>query len=279
MQMSVWNAVILGLVQGITEFLPVSSSGHLSMINNLFNMSDIQSGHIFFDVLLHLATLISILIVYWKDIVSMTYEALAFVNIGPLAGMPRERYPAARMLFMIVMATLPLFLILPIKDMLETLYYHNIFIGIALVLTGCMLYVSDKMTPGKKTERNMTVLDALIIGLCQSVAVVPGLSRSGTTITAGIATGLRRDFAVKFSFLMSLPAVLGANILSIVDAVQEGIEWSNVPAYLIGMAVALVAGIASINLLRYISSKGKFGGFAYYCWVIGVLSIILTMIF
>ena len=269
MQMSVWNAVILGLVQGITEFLPVSSSGHLSMINNLFNMSDIQSGHLFFDVLLHLATLISILIVYWKDIVSMTYEALAFVNLGPLAGMPRERYPAARMLFMIVMATLPLFLILPIKDMLETLYYHNIFIGIALVLTGCMLYVSDKMT----------VLDALIIGLCQCVAVVPGLSRSGTTITAGIATGLRRDFAVKFSFLMSLPAVLGANILSIVDAVQEGIEWSNVPAYLVGMAVALVAGIASINLLRYISSKGKFGGFAYYCWVIGVLSIILTMIF
>ena len=154
-----------------------------------------------------------------------------------------------------------------------------LFIGIALVLTGCMLYVSDKMTPGKKTERNMTVLDALIIGLCQCVAVVPGLSRSGTTITAGIATGLRRDFAVKFSFLMSLPAVLGANILSIVDAVQEGIEWSNVPAYLVGMAVALVAGIASINLLRYISSKGKFGGFAYYCWVIGVLSIILTMIF
>ena len=180
---------------------------------------------------------------------------------------------------MIVMATLPLFLILPIKDMLETLYYHNIFIGIALVLTGCMLYVSDKMTPDKKTERNMTVLDALIIGLCQCVAVVPGLSRSGTTITAGIATGLRRDFAVKFSFLMSLPAVLGANILSIVDAVQEGIEWSNVPAYLVGMAVALVAGIASVNLLRYISSKGKFGGFAYYCWVIGVLSIILTMIF
>ena len=113
--------------------------------------------------------------------------------------------------------------------MLETLYYHNIFIGIALVLTGCMLYVSDKMTPGKKTERNMTVLDALIIGLCQCVAVVPGLSRSGTTITAGIATGLRRDFAVKFSFLMSLPAVLGANILSIVDAVQEGIGVEQCP--------------------------------------------------
>ncbi|MDD6089291.1 MAG: undecaprenyl-diphosphate phosphatase [Candidatus Limivicinus sp.] len=277
--MTVWNAVVLGLVQGIAEFLPVSSSGHLSIINNLFNMSDVQSGHMLFDVLLHLATLISILIVYWPDIVNITYESLAFINLGPLAGQPRMHYPAARMLFMIIIATLPLLLILPIKDMIETLYYRNVFIGVALILTGCMLYVSDKMTPGKKTERSMSVLDALIIGLCQCVAVVPGLSRSGTTITAGIATGLRRDFAVKFSFLMSLPAVLGANILSLVDAFQSEINWSYVPAYLVGMAVALVSGIAAINLLRYISSKGKFGGFAYYCWVVGVLSIILTMIF
>ena len=277
--MTVWNAVVLGLVQGIAEFLPVSSSGHLSIINNLFNMSDVQSGHMLFDVLLHLATLISILIVYWPDIVNITYESLAFINLGPLAGQPRMHYPAARMLFMIIIATLPLLLILPIKDMIETLYYRNVFIGVALILTGCMLYISDKMTPGKKTERSMSVLDALIIGLCQCVAVVPGLSRSGTTITAGIATGLRRDFAVKFSFLMSLPAVLGANILSLVDAFQSEINWSYVPAYLVGMAVALVSGIAAINLLRYISSKGKFGGFAYYCWVVGVLSIILTMIF
>ena len=125
----------------------------------------------------------------------------------------------------------------------------------------------------------MTMLDALIIGLCQCVATIPGLSRSGTTITAGIATGLRRDYAVKFSFLMSLPAVLGANILSLVKAVGEGIDWSSVPAYLVGMVVAMVSGIASISLLKYISVKGRFGGFAYYCWVMGVLSIVLSMIF
>lgn len=277
--MSIWNAVILGLVQGLTEFLPVSSSGHLSIMNNLFSMTMTDDGHLFFDVLLHLGTLGSICIVYWKDIKQMLLETLGIVNLGPLAGARQERYPGARTFFMIVMATLPLLLILPVKDMIETLYYNNIFIGVALVLTGCMLYVSDRMKPGKKTEGGITVLDAIIIGLCQCVAVVPGLSRSGTTITAGIATGLRRDFAVKFAFLMSLPAVLGANILSLVDAVREGIDWTCVPAYLVGMVAAFVSGIAAISLIKYIADKGKFGGFAYYCWVMGVLSIILTMIF
>ncbi len=277
--MSIGNAIILGLVQGLAEFLPISSSGHLSILNNLFGMTTAENGHLFFDVLLHLGTLLSICIVYWEDIVAMFFEVLGFINIGPLAGERRERYPAARLFFMIVVATLPLVLILPIKDMVEGLYYNSMFIGIALVLTGCMLYVSDKMKPGKKTVGGMTVWDALIIGLCQCAATIPGLSRSGTTITAGIATGLKRDFAVKFSFLMSLPAVLGANILSIADAARDGIDWSCMPAYLIGMAVAMVSGIAAIQLLRYIADRGRFGGFAYYCWLAGVLSIILSMIF
>lgn len=277
--MSIWNAVVLGLVQGIAEFLPISSSGHLSILNNLFSMSSVEDGHMLFDVLLHLGTLISIGVVYWQDIVEMFYEVLGFVNLGPMAGQRRERYPSARLFFMIIIATLPLFLILPINDMLEGLYYNNIFIGVALILTGCMLFVSDKMTPGKKSGGSMTILDAIIIGICQCVATVPGLSRSGTTITAGIATGLRRDFAVKFSFLMSIPAVLGANILSLVDAFKSGVNWSYVPAYLVGMAVAAVSGIAAISLIKFIADKGKFGGFAYYCWVVGVLSIILTMIF
>ena len=277
--MSIWTAALLGLVQGIAEFLPISSSGHLSIINNLFNLSEIQNGHMLFDVLLHLATLISILIVYWHDLMQMLYELLGFVNVGPLAGQRQERYPSARMFIMLVLATLPLFLILPIRKQLESLYYQNVFIGVSLILTGCMLYVADKMIPGKKTERSMTISDALIIGLCQCVATIPGLSRSGTTITAGIATGLRREFAVKFSFLLSIPAVLGANILSIADAVKAGIDWASVPAYLIGMVFALISGVASIHFLRYISAKGRFGGFAYYCWVVGVLAIVMSMIF
>lgn len=277
--MSFWNAILLGLIQGISEFLPISSSGHLSILNNLFGLSTAENGHLFFDVLLHLGTLASIAVVYWKDIVDMFFEVLGFVGIGRAAGEKKSRYPAARLFLMIVLATLPLALILPIKDQLESLYYNSIFIGVALILTGCMLYVSDKMSPGRKTETNMTVLDALIIGLCQCAATIPGLSRSGTTITAGLATGLKRDFAVKFAFLMSIPAVLGANLLSLADAAREGIEWTLMPAYLAGTLVAAASGIASIRLLRLLAKRGRFGGFAYYCWVVGVLAIILTMIF
>ncbi len=277
--MSLLNAMILGLIQGIAEFLPISSSGHLSILNNLFHMTTTENGHMFFDVLLHLGTLFSVCVVYWQDIVQMFYEVLGFLHAGPLAGERRAHYPAARLFLMIVLGTLPLFLILPINDMMEGLYYKSVFIGVMLVLTGCILYISDKMQQGKKTEKNMSMLDAIIIGLCQAVATIPGLSRSGTTITAGLATGLRRDFAVKYSFLLSLPAVLGANILAFAKAIRTGVDWSCLPAYLVGTVVAILSGIASISLLKHIAAKGKFGGFAYYCWVVGVLSIILTVIF
>jgi len=277
--MTVFNAILLGLVQGVAEFLPISSSGHLSVLNNLFGMTTVENGHMFFDVLLHLGTLISICIVYWEDIVTMFFEVISFVNLGPLAGQQQKHYSGARLFIMIVVATLPLALILPIKDNIDSLYYNSTFIGIAFILTGCMLYVSDKMIPGKKTQNSITVPDALIIGICQAIATIPGLSRSGTTITAGISTGLKREFAVKFSFLLSLPAVFGANLLSLVDAFKEGIDIHCVPAYLIGTAVSMVTGIMSLGLIKKIAQKGKFGGFAYYCWVAGVLSIILSVIF
>lgn len=277
--MSIWNAIVLGLVQGIAEFLPISSSGHLSIMNNLFDMSTVDDGHVFFDVLLHLGTLSSIFVVYWQDIVHMVRETLGVMNLGPLTGQRQARYPSARLFVMIVCATLPMLLVIPIKDRIDGLFYQNIFIGIMLILTGCILYVSDRMQQGRKTENNITILDAVIIGLCQCVAAIPGLSRSGTTITAGIATGLRRDFAVKFSFLMSVPAVLGATILSIAEAVEKGVDLSSVPAYLVGMVAAMISGIITITAFKRIFSNGKFGGFSYYCWVMGVLSIILSIIF
>jgi undecaprenyl-diphosphatase len=275
------SAIILGIVQGVAEFLPISSSGHLAVLQNLFDLSA-GEDHLFFDVLLHLGTLISICVCYWGDIVAMVREVFIVLRGGRRAdGTPVQGHlGAARLFLMIVVGTLPLFLVLPINDKVEELYYITPFIGAALLLTGCMLFVSDKMAPGTRTERNMRFRDALTIGLCQCVATIPGLSRSGTTITAGIATGLDRTFAMKYSFLLSLPAVLGANLLSFIKAIgEESIEASLIPAYLLGMLAAMLSGIAAISLMKLIAKKSKFGWFAYYCWGAGVLTIILSLIF
>ena len=151
------------------------------------------------------------------------------------------------------------------------------FIGAAFLLNGCLLYVSDRIIPGRGNERSMRIRDALLIGCAQAVATIPGISRSGSTITAGIATGQSRPFAMKYSLLMSIPAVLGANLLSLIKALKAGVEWSNFPAYLIGMIVSIVVGYFSIILLQRLLKKGKFGNFAYYMWGVGVVTLIASL--
>ena len=280
--MTLWNAIILGIVQGIAEFLPISSSGHLSVLQNLFHMSTAEEGHMFFDVMLHFGTLISICIVYWKDIVAMIRETLQFLSgkgRKTAKGEQKQSLPAARMVLMIIFATLPLVLIMPVKDKVEQLYYHTFAIGLFFIITGFILFVSDKMPRGSRTEKTMRVRDALIIGVCQCVATIPGISRSGSTITAGMATGLDRDFSVKFSFMMSIPAVLGASLLTLIDAIQAGIDTSLLPVYLAGTVVSTVVGVFAIKLVKSITSKGKFGNFAYYCWTVGVVTILLRLLF
>lgn len=276
--MTYLSAILLGLVQGVAEFLPISSSGHLSILQNFFRMSDLENGHMFFDVLLHLGTLVAVIVAYRKDVADILREFFSMVHLRRLPQGARPDVPARRMILMIILATLPLFVILPIKDLVEGLYNNTIFIGFALIVTGFLLFLSDRMGRGSKTARNATMLDALLVGAAQAVAVVPGLSRSGTTISVGMARGFDRSFAVKFSFLMSIPAVLGANILSLVDAIGAGVDVSLLPKYLVGVLVAMISGYGAIVLLRYIASKGKFGAFAYYCWGVGLITLILSLI-
>lgn len=274
------SSVFLGLVQGIAEFLPISSSGHLSLFQHFFGLTE---AGLFFDVLLHLGTLIAIFVYYWRDIVNLVKAFLRLVTglfskkkKGARKG---RKDPGARMILMLIVATLPLFVILPIKDKVESLYSNTIFVGCALIVTGCILFFSDRMAKGKKTVRSATLLDALLVGVGQAVAVVPGLSRSGTTISAGMLRGFSRKFAVRFSFLLSIPAVLGANIISIGDAVAAGIDTSLLPAYIAGTVVAAVSGYFAIRLVNSLADKGKFGSFAYYCWGIGAAAVIATLIF
>lgn len=276
--MSYISAIILGLVQGVAEFLPISSSGHLSLFQHFFQLTDVEHDHMFFDVLLHLGTLVAVFFAYRRDIGELLREFFSMLHLRKLPQGQTPDIPARRMILMIIVATLPLLLVFPIKDRVELLYQNTFFIAFALVLTGTLLFVSDRMPRGHKTAGTATMTDALLVGLAQAVAVVPGLSRSGTTISAGMARGFDRTYAVKFSFLMSIPAVLGANILSIVDAVKAGIDPSLLPMYLVGVVVAMVSGYASISLLRFIARKGRFGGFAYYCWGAGLVTLILSLI-
>lgn len=276
--MTVLEAIFLGLIQGLAEFLPISSSGHLSIFQNLFHMN-VGEESMMFDVLLHLGTLVSVCIFYWSDLVGIFRECVDLVRgMGhPVPG-EQKRYPRVRLLVMMFFATLPLLLVLPLQDQVERLYSSTVFIGIALLLTGAMLFVADRMPRGGKTEKNMRIRDALAIGLCQGVATMPGLSRSGTTITAGLSVGLNRQFAVKFSFLISIPAILGANLLQLFKAIKDGVDVAQMPVYLLGLLVAMVVGYFALSLVQYISRKGKFGWFAYYCWGAGALTLVLSII-
>lgn len=276
--MSYLTAVLLGLVQGVAEFLPISSSGHLAIAEQLLNLQGASNVPGFFDVLLHLGTLVAVFIAYWDDIRDMIVEF--FAGIGDLAhhSTPNPVPPARRLILLIIVGTLPLFVMVPFRHFFSSLGDNMYFIGGALIFTGILLFVSDRVRHGRKTEKTATLLDALLVGLGQAVALCPGISRSGMTITTGCFAGFERKFAVRFAFLLSIPAVIGANILSLKDAIDAGIDWASVPAYLVGVAVAAVSGYACIRLLRYIAEKGRFGAFAYYCWAVGALTLVLTVL-
>jgi undecaprenyl-diphosphatase len=280
--MNILNAILLGLVQGVAEFLPISSSGHLALVENILGAQAVaeMDSSALFNILLHLATLVAVIIAYWADVRAMAVEGVAMVKgLGKGRTLSEGNIPARRLIVMIVVATVPLFVIVPFNDAIEQLNAMPWFIGLALIVTGTLLYIADRMPKGTKTEKNMTLVDALVIGLAQAVATLPGLSRSGTTITAGMSRGLNREFAVRFSFLMSLLSVLGAVVLKVISALGEPVDGSLIPAYLIGMVVAGVTGYLSIRLLqKLVVDKGRFGGFAYYCWGVGALSVILSLV-
>ena len=221
-------------------------------------------------MLLHIGTLGAVFVAYWKEIRGMALELIRGVRDLAKGTTPQRIPPDRRMILLILVGTLPLFLVLPFKGLVESLSENMIFIGCALLFTGAMLWCCDAVQKGRKKEKNARLTDALVVGAAQAVATCPGISRSGMTITAGCLMGFERQFAVRYSFLMSIPAILGAGVLSLKDAVEAGIVWSDVPAYLIGYAC--------IRLLRYIAGSGHFGVFAYYCWAVGVLVLVFTLV-
>ncbi|MCI9484768.1 MAG: undecaprenyl-diphosphate phosphatase [Clostridiaceae bacterium] len=267
-------AVLLGIVQGLTEFLPVSSSGHLVLVQTFFGGSNPEADYMLFDVLLHFGTLVSVFIAFWGDIRELIIEFFGWVG----SGFKLEGHAYRRFIVMVLITIVPMFPVLLIKDQLDALFSNTMFVGCALLVTAFVLLLSERAPRLHKDAANASWLDALLVGCAQAVAVVPGISRSGSTICAGLFRGFSRDFAVRFAFIMSLPVVFGANLLEVGDALAQA-ESTGIPLHLyaIGIFASMVSGLLAIRLIRLVTNKGHFRPFVIYCGLVGVLSIVATL--
>lgn len=267
------EAVILGLVQGLAEFLPISSSGHLALLQNIFGVQGDQV--LFFTVLLHVGTLISVFIIYWRDICELIVEL--FLTIKDLCtgkGLRLAERPVRKLGVMIIVATIPTALIgLLFNDIFNGLYLSLLAIGIGFLITGVLMFLAERMGSARKGIEKMNFRNAVFIGVLQGIAIYPGISRSGSTLVGGLTTGLERTFAVKFAFLISIPSILGSVVLELPDAIKEGIDPQLIGPILAGMAVAAVSGFIAIKTMIQIVSKKKLSYFSYYVWVLGIFTI------
>lgn len=274
-----YMAILYGIIQGLAEFLPISSSGHLALFQSLFSLESTDSLFTF-NIFLHIGTLAAVFVVYRKDIFPLVPAffslcgklfkgRLMTAEAGEDGEAPRRRLNLTdneKLVVMVVIATLPLLLTFLYKDYVEMLNAYPKIIGGILIFNGAVLFVSDRLAKIGKGLGEAKLSDSLAVGLLQAVAVVPGLSRSGTTITAGLLRGFDRSFAVKFSFILSIPSILGASVLEIPEVIANPIPSSDVLPYILGMVTAAAVGFAAMKLLMLISKKSNFTVFAYYCW-------------
>ncbi len=287
--MSALEAVFFGIIQGLAEFLPISSSGHLAFFHSLFSgLTDLESDSAFtFDILLHLGTLAAVCIVYYKDIWQLF---LAFISLIKKIFTEKFRFKNIKLsrdekfLVMLFVAVIPLVLGAVLDSAVGAVRNYMWAIGVLWLINGGLLFFSDRLAakkhklPSESAKKNKTFGNALKVGLCQLLAIFPGISRSGMTITGGLLCGFDREFAVKFSFILSIPAILGANILSLTELAAHPIASSDIVPYICGMVAALLSGLAAIKLLTYISRKKDFRIFAFYCIAIGIAAIILNFV-
>lgn len=272
--MELIEAIILGIVQGIGEFLPISSSGHLVIASELLGIESTE-GSMMFNILLHFGTLIAVFIAFFSDIKALVIEGIKWI----FDGFKIRNIPERKFILLVIVSTLPLFVVLPFKSYIEGFFESTLTVGIALIYTSILLFVSDKIIKGKKEIKETTYKNALFIGIMQAIAVVPGISRAGSTITAGLFSGLSREYAVRYSFIMSIPVILGANILEIFDMVSTKTPLG-MPIYVCfaGVLAAMISGIFAIKLVKYIVKNDKFSIFAYYTLILGLVVIIANII-
>ena len=254
LDLTIWIAILLGLVQGLCEFLPISSSGHLVLLHNIFG---IEEGALFFTTMLHVGTLIAVFAVYWKEVWSML------------------RHPFSRKVGLLLTALVPTVVIaLLFKDFFED-SYQGAWLGVGFLATAIILTLCERLKPRKrKNLKEMRYTDALLIGAMQGVAILPGISRSGSTIAGGLFAGLERKTAADFSFLLSIPAILGSVVLQAPDMISGGVGEINWWFILAGMAAAALSGYFAIRFMLMLLTRKSMKGFAIYVAILGLLVIL-----
>lgn len=276
--MSILESILYGIIQGLAEFLPVSSSGHLAIFHAIFGSS--AEDNLAFDVLLHLGTLAAVFIVYRKDVWLLIRSFFSLCKKLFHGKFKLTDYDAGeRFVILVLIATLPLIPAAILDHYIAAVSSTLWAVGIILLINSVMLMISDRLAKGSKGIEEAGPKNALIVGISQMFAVLPGLSRSGTTITVGLTQGFDRTFAVKFSFILSIPAILGACVLELPDFI--GSVGSEDPAllltYLAGALTAAIVGIAAMKLLQLIAKRNNFRIFGYYCLAAGAFAILYSI--
>lgn len=277
--MTFLQSLLLGLIQGLTEFLPISSSAHLVIAQTIFGLNSAGEADLMFSVMVHLGTLAAVMLAFRKTIGRLFREV--FRTAGDLCTRKfswQQAGPTRRMLIFLIVSLLPLFVVYPFSSKLDPFLNSTLVVGICLIFNSFILILSDMAPERMKTAKTMNWKDALFVGVIQCVAILPGISRSGSTITAGLSCGMKRSYAAKYSFILSIPTILGGALLEILDAVKTGIDTSLIPVYLTGMIAAAVSGFFAIKLLQMILKSKRFVWFAVYCFLAGVGTLIWTAI-
>ncbi|MCP4650652.1 MAG: undecaprenyl-diphosphate phosphatase [PVC group bacterium] len=268
---------LLALFQGVTEFVPVSSSGHLVFFQRIFGFEEPMLA---FDIILHLATTLAVIVFLYKDLCVMLKEVFLALKSCIKGKALREvwrEFTYLRICVFMAAALIPAIIIgVALKDIIENLFGSMRFVGIAFIITGCVLFITKRLSSNNREMKNMNIKDALIIGIAQAAAIMPGISRSGMTIASGIFRGLDKNVAARFSFMLSIPTILAASVYQLKDGLGElGVS---MPVMTGSFLIAFISGYIALVVLSKMISKAKFHYFSYYCWTMGIITIILSIV-
>lgn len=276
--MSYTEAIVLGIVQGLTEFLPVSSSGHLLMLQHFFGIN--ADSVLIFTLLLHVGTLISVFFCFWNDIWNLIKElGLTIADLVKGRGLRLNERPVRNLGVMMIIASIPTAVIgILFEDLFEGFYKTLLPTGVGLIFTGIILWISENKRNNTVTESDMNWKQALVVGTMQGIAICPGVSRSGSTLFGGLASGLQRDFAVRFAFLISIPSIMGSLIFEGGSDAMSSAVGASIGPVIAGCAAAALSGVLAIKTMIAVVRKMSLRLFSIYVWIAGTALIIYTLI-